>query len=52
MLQILLLFQWRAVARLLMWIYRQNLPWRRIPLLFLLLGLLLGGMTAALIHHG
>jgi hypothetical protein len=46
------LFQWRLVARLMMWIYHQNLPWRQVPVLFLLLGILMGGATAVLLNLG
>jgi hypothetical protein len=40
------------VARLMMWLYHRDLPWRQIPLLFLLLGVLVGGLTAVLLNLG
>ena len=47
---ILSLYQWRMVSRLMMWIYSRDLPWRKIPLLLLLLGILMGGVAAVLLH--
>jgi hypothetical protein len=38
------------VARLMLWIYRRNLPWRQIPYALLLLGVLMGGVAAALLQ--
>ena len=46
------LFQWRIISRLMMWIYRRDLPWRKIPMLLLLLGVLTGGVAAVLLHMG
>jgi hypothetical protein len=47
---ILSLVRWRLVARMMKWIYQQNLPWRQVPLLFLILGILMGGATAVILN--
>ncbi len=38
--------KWRLLSRIMLWLYRRNLPWQAIPYLFMLGGFALGGLAA------